>query len=451
MNRLFKLLLSISLIFLFGVCGACKRNASDDSNPGPGTDATKDSIIIEPPKAIQTLHVFIENSGSMNGYINSASDFQMAIGRCIQLMKFKYEEENIKIYYINTNVFEQTRSDGEDIYTFVQNMLSKELFTSTGNTSSSDLNDIIEKVLGYVEENNTAILISDFIYSLPSTHGVTTSLLYGCQNLTMSAFLEKTKEMKDSSLATNLVQLFSKFDGNYWHWANPTGSNYVKLNCSRPYYLCIIGTDENVKCFNKSINIEELKGYKHQFTISNKSMANASYTVFDTGYKKGNYRHDNPIAIHSIKKVKKTTNDEFELGIGIDLSNFTMSESDKLDTANYTINQGNYEIVRIEQIDILKLTNPTDKRLVIDNNCTHVIVLSCTGFPNDLSLSIKRKLPQWVTNTASTDDRRIASDTSQQSKTFGLEYFVKGVSDAYNYIATDKNNFLTINLKVATN
>ena len=42
--------------------------------------------------------------------------------------------------------------------------------------------------LDSVDENNTAILISDFIYSLPSTDGVTTALLYGCQNLTMSAF-----------------------------------------------------------------------------------------------------------------------------------------------------------------------------------------------------------------------------------------------------------------------
>ena len=63
-------------------------------------------------------------------------------------------------------------------------------------------------------------------------------------------------------------------------------------------------------------------------------MANTSYTVFDTKYKKGKYRHNNTDAIHYINKVGKTTNDEFELGIGIDLSDFTMSESDKLQIKN---------------------------------------------------------------------------------------------------------------------
>ena len=458
MNRLFNLLFSISLIFFWGVCGAsCTRKTPNNSGTETEIDAiAKDSIVIESskqiiPKTTQTLHVFIENSGSMNGYINATSDFQMAIGRTIQLMKFKYGEGNIKTYYINTKVSEKIRPNNTDIYAFVQQMLERQNFSSTGGTSSTDLNNIIKEVLNFVDENNSAILISDFIYSLPSTNGVTTNLLYGCQNLTMSAFLEKTKEMNNISLATNLVQLFSSFQGHYWHWEKPNGSNYVNLNCQRPYYICIMGTDDNVKDFNKSINIESLKGYKNQFTISNKNMANTSYTVFDTKYKKGKYRHNNTDAIHYINKVGKTTNDEFELGIGIDLSDFTMSESDKLDIANYTINQGNYQILKIEPIDTLKLANPTDKNLVRKNNCTHAIVLACTGFPNDISLSIKRELPSWVNNSSSIDDRNIAFDETEQNKTFGFYYFVEGISDAYNYLATDKNNFMTINIKVSTN
>jgi hypothetical protein len=454
MNKLFNLLFSIFLIFLLGVCGACTRNSPNNFKTEIDTNATtEDSVIIESsiqsiPKVTQTLHVFIENSGSMNGYINSISDFQMAIGRAIQLMKFKYGEDNIKTYYINTKISKKVRPEGTDLYTFVQQMLQRSHFTSSGSTASTDLNDIVKNVLDSVDENNTAILISDFIYSLPSTNGVTTNLLYGCQNLTMSAFLEKTKKMNNTLLATNLVQLFSGFQGHYWHWEKPTGNQYVNLNCQRPYYICIMGTDDNVKDFNKSINIESLKGYKNQFTISNKNMANTSYTIFDTKYKKGKYRHDNTDAIHYINKVRKTTNNEFELGIGIDLSDFTMSESDKLDIANYTINQGNYQILKIEPIDTLKLTNPTDKKLVRKNNCTHAIVLACTGFPNDISISIKRKLPSWVSNASSTDDRCIATDINEQTKTFGLSYFVAGISDAYNYLANDKQNFMTINIRV---
>lgn len=448
------------LFLLFTACVfiACARVGgsnhtvdSDTTTITVNTTVTQPTISVNPNevKPIQTLHVFIENSGSMNGYINSSSDFQMAIGRAIQLMKFKYGENNIKTYYINTRVTQKIRPEGTNLYTFVQQMLQQSQFTSSGSTASTDLNDIVKNVLDSVDENNTAVLISDFIYSLPSTHGVTTSLLYGCQNLTMSAFLQKTQALPQGvSLATNLVQLCSNFNGHYWHWERPTGSQYVNLNCTRPYYLCVLGTDCNVKDFNKSIDIISLQGYKNQFTISNKDMSDAAYTVLDTKYKVGSYRHANDSAIHSITHARKNSHNEFELGIGINLSDFSMSDSDKLDVANYTINHGNYVIKQIEQIDTTTLPNPTDKILVRKNHCTHAIILECTGFPNDISISIKRKLPSWVSNASSTDDRCIATDTNEQTKTFGLSYFVAGISDAYNYLANDKQNFTTINIRV---
>ena len=445
------------LLIIACVCGSCTRvggsRQTDDSDTTlvvPTHLEVKQATQIQPKvSTTKTLHVFIENSGSMNGYINSASDFQMAIGRAIQLMKFKYGEDNIKTYYINTKVSERERPQGTDIYTFVQQMLEKRQFTSAGSTASTDLNDIVKKVLDSVDENNTAVLISDFIYSLPSTNGVTTALLYGCQNLTMSAFLEKTKNLPQNvSLATNLVQLYSNFNGHYWHWEKPTGNHYVNLNCARPYYLCVLGTDCNVKDFNKSIDIISLQGYRNQFTISNKDMSNAAFSVFDTKYKVGSYRHVNDSAIHCITRASKNSKGDFELGIGIDLSDFSMSESDKLDIANYTINRGNYEIKQVVLIDTTTLPNPTDKILVRNNNLTHAIILRSTGYPNDISISIKRKLPSWVSNASSVDDRCIASDTNEQNKTFGLSYFVAGISDAYNYLANDKQNFMTINIQV---
>lgn len=421
-----------------------------EQNEQPVSGSVKDlTSRIPVVKPTQKIHIFIENSGSMNGYINSASDFQMAIGRAIQLMRYKYGDDNIKTYYINTKISEAICPDGIDLYNFVQQMLQKKQFTKAGNTASTDLNNVVKNVLDSVDQNNIAILISDFIYSLHSNSGVTESLLYGCQNLTMHAFLQKTKVLPNgASLATNLVQLNSNFNGHYWHWEKPTGKHYVNLSCLRPYYMCIMGTDENVKSFNNDIAITSLKGYKNQFTISNKDVSNATYTVFDTKYKKGSYRHSNSNSIHAISNAKKNSKGEFEFGIGINLSDFSMSESDKLDLSNYQVDRGNYQILRVEKIDTTTITNPTDKKLVRKNNITHAIILSSKGFPNDVSISIKRRLPIWVKETSSIDDRNIANDNNEQGKTFGLEYFVKGISDAYNYLSQNKQDFMTINIKV---
>lgn len=451
----------IILLILFSGIGCCRdRGKAGEVSTTENSTTKYDNIVnVKTPKkgvfaTKDTLHVFIENSGSMNGYINNASDFQMAIGRAIQLMKFKYGKENIKTYYINQKVREQQIPADTDIYKFVQKMLEQCNFTTSGTgktdngTVSTDLNAIVETVLDYVDENNTAILISDFIYSLASTDGVTTSLLYDCQNLTMSAFLERAKDLPNIVLAANLIQLYSDFNGKYWHWQKPTGTGYVNLNCSRPYYMCVLGTDNNVKKFNRDISISELKGYKNQFTISNKDVSKIDYTVFDTKYKKGSYRHAKDGAIHTITNVSKNSIGQFELGIGIDLSAFSMSETDKLDPANYNVDKGNYKIDRIEVIDTNKLGSPLDKVLVRNNHCTHAIILSCTGFPNDISISIKRELPHWIRQTSSTDDRKIADDTNEQLRTFGIEYFVEGISDAYKYLAIDKDNFMRINIKV---
>lgn len=454
----------ILLFFLSLVCfPACKRvvgsegrettaNSKEESFAGRIFD--EKSVVAQLPyNTIPTIHVFIENSGSMNGYINKDSEFQMAIGRAIQLMKFKYGESNIKTYYINQNVREQKRPTGTDIYSFVRKMLEKQDFTTSGTgamdkgTISTDLNDIVKQVLSYVDIKNIVVLISDFIYSLSSTEGTTTSLLYDCQNLTMSAFLEKTKDLK-SPLATNLIQLYSNFNGKYWHWKHPIGDKYVMLNCSRPYYICVLGTDDNVKAFNRDINISGLKGYKNQFTISNKDVSHANYTVFDTKYKKGIYRHRNEKCIHSLEKASKNSVGVFEFGIGIDLSDFSMSETDKLDTTNYKVERGDYKINRVEVIDTTKLSTPLDKKLVKDNHCTHAIILSCIGFPNDVSISIKRELPLWIRQVSSTDDRSIATDLNEQLRTFGIAYFIEGISDAYKYLACDNNNFMTINITI---
>lgn len=412
------------------------------------------------PKPLQTLHVFIENSGSMNGYINRDSEFQMAIGRAIQLMRHVYDDSNIKTYYINQKVREQKCPNNENLYNFVKKMLEVRSFTTSGTyqadrgTTSTNLNEIVKLVLDSVDENNTAILISDFIYSLASTNGETENLLGDCQNLTMYAFLQKTRQLPNSvPLAANLVQLYSKFDGKYWHWEKPTGDGYVRLNCLRPYYMCVLGTDENVRKFNEEIDVTELQGYSNQFTISNKDVSKANYTVMDTKYKKGSYRHNTKpdMPIHAIYRATAGNNNEFGLGIAIDLSDFSMSESDKLDIANYNVETGNYRIDRVEVIDTTKLTNPKDLKLVRDYHCTHVIVVSATGFPNNFSISIKRDLPTWVHLSSSIDDRRIASDQAEQRKTFGLAYFVEGISDAYKYLASNQRNFMTINVTVQSN
>lgn len=457
MNRIYTMLLIVPLLVSCTRAGSGRSMSTSKASMPEKSMAEVINVTVpqEKKNVKQTVHVFIENSGSMNGYINEASDFQMAIGRAIVLMDTKGEYfSDIKVYYVNSAIKERVCGEDNDLYNFVQKMLERNEFTTSGTgkadpgTQATDLNEIVKLILDYVDEENTAILISDCIYSLNSNKGVTTSLLFDCQNLTMKAFLNKVKPFpKNVSLATNFIQFESNFRGKYWTWKEPTGDKFKSLKCPRPYYMCVIGTDENVQIFNQRVRTEELVGYKNQYTISNKDVSNSNYTVLDAKYRIGQFRHNKDNAIHELKRVTKTSVGRFGFAIAIDLSQFTMSESDKCDKNNYVIESENYKIETIEAIDTTSLS-PLDRKLVRENHCTHLIALNCEGFPTDLRMSVKRSVPRWIKESSSTDDTSIDSCEDEQKKTFGIEYFVNGIFDAYMDIAKDKENFMTIFVKI---
>lgn len=460
MKRLLQLSI-ISLCAAFSICSCTRVEKSTEQQENNLVTTTETESFVtrreDVVEGTQIVHVFIENSGSMNGYINETSDFQEAIGNALAKMQMKPCFSEIKAYYVNQKIHATPEiNESTELYKFVQKMLQKEEFTTSGThkvdpgRSTSDLNKIIGKILNdtavnYVDENNTAILISDCIYSLDNNNQ---SSLSGCKNLTMLEFGKKVKKNPNLSLATNIIQLTSKFKGKYWTWDKPTGNQYVNLNCQRPYYMCVIGTDANVRQFNKSINISELEGYKNQYTISNNEVSNSAFTVLESKYRVGLFRHNKGTTIHEINKVSCNSNGQFGFSIGVDLSHFTMSESDKIDESNYKITCGDYTLESIEAVDLKKITSPTDCQLLKDNNCTHIITVSCSGFPTDLTIDIKRTVPSWIKESSSDDDRRILSSNDEQMKTYGIEYFVRGISDAYLEMARDAENFMTINVKV---
>ena len=44
---------------------------------------------------------------------------------------------------------------------------------------------------------------------------------------------------------------------------------------------------------------------------------------------------------------------------------------------------------------------------------------------------MKRQLPDWIVSCSSENDTHIDKDINEQSKTFGLLYFVNGIKESY--------------------
>lgn len=456
-SSFFKTIIPICVcLLLIGCSNSRNRHSNSPDSPAPKVDVPLDSPGMsfdgddgddvfydsETGKADYPIKInlFIENSASMNGFINDASDFQNAILALTSKLKNSYGKGNLNLGFINANVVPRL---GEDPYQVVNNMLVRSNFTSAGSTSTTDLNNLIKLVLNNTDDSTLSFFISDCIYSIKGT-GTTPSLLGKCQNGTMDVFMEKMNDITDLSML--FVRMESNFKGGYWDYKHPSGTASQQLtNINRPYFLCVVGTHNNIVAFKHAIDIEELPGYGQQYYLSGKDLSQTYYTLVSKPFNTG--------AIHvnsnNLITIRKEGNIRF--AIAVNLTDFPMTEEEKTNPESYLV-EGNFIIESIEPINNRFSTNPGEKKKVIDNNCTHYIVVSPQRHPSDFSIHIKRQVPSWVAGYSSDDDTGIRNDNEEElKKTFGILYFVNGVSDAYREKSREKDYYFTMSIKVKHN
>lgn len=448
-----KLLIIISFIMLFA---GCERNSSRQR--GRSNDKTQETsefvtekenkdpavkpIATFSPDVKPTVNIYIENSGSMNGFINKTSEYQDAIQNMVVWLEYYYDTDNIKLHYINDRVIFKEKPANIPLPDFAQQMLSPVEFKSNGNGASTNLNSIIAMILNRTDDNTISILLSDNIYSISGTQTAPV-LLSECKNKTLQAFLGKSKNLKkqsQQSLSTTIIQLYSQFNGNYWDYKHPTGKASQQLNCKRPYYMCVIGVNDLISDFNNKFNVQEMNGYKNKYTLTEIENLNPKCSVLINTYKTGRFRKTDATTIReaSLDKHKNI----FAMAIAVDLSDIPLNDDEKCDvnlfeaTEDYVID----EIIKIEDATIA----PVDVQAT--QNCTHIIKVSTSNktIPS-YTLRMKRSLPNWVENTSSVDDTKIGTDSQEQNKTFGLAYFVNGIKEAYDKGA---DNYFEINIIV---
>lgn len=455
MKRLIFILAVIAMIFPGSSCS--RRSRGVDSIGGDSAIQTENSDRFDQPnpsgvavspavpaKKPSTIKVFIENSGSMNGYINSSSEFQSAIQKMAVLLSNYYGADRIQLNYINTAIYNKPISSDSPISGVIEDMLSLNKFAGSGSGSHSDtnLNDIIHMVLDETDSDCVSILISDFLYSVGSGDQ-TPVMLASCQNSTMEHFLTKSSQIP--SMSTLIIQLSSSFQGKYWDYTNHRHNLY----CERPYFVCVIGTASHIADFNSHIKVDEMEGFKEKLLLSSINLRGSNYSVLSATNRKGRYVTSGSQK-REIDRVELSTHgNEFQFPIGMDLSDFPLTETEKLNLSNYCVEKGNYEVINVSTINPVFIKDPSDKSLIESRKLTHLLTLRLSKLPiSDCQVKIKMELPQWVKDDSSSDDRNIETDASEQSRTFGIYYFINGIFDAYSEVSNGENGYLIMDIKI---
>lgn len=426
----------------------------DGSKEGKNETSIRETNLQKKP----VVNVYIENSGSMDGFVNGLTQFKDAIGKMLVDLKYYYGDKNVHVYYIGNdrneqlcvkNAFETDIADFANSIDLSWRRASRDEQGQKLRGNNTNLNNIFKRILEDTQDSTLTVLFSDCIYSIGE--GETVNMLDFEKRMTYNAFLTKSKQNKDKDLeelSTTIVKMWSKFDGEYYPFTGDR--NHFHVNNNLAYYICVIGNQDILSDFNKNIELTKLNGYDNKYVISRSVSDNLYYSILPTSFKNGRFKTQRSCStseyIHGIEDVEKPRNGSFTFAIAIDMHGIDVEEDYKTDIKNYYVSEVNLrirDIVPVVRNDI----NPTDWVKIRNGNPSHIMILEATTMNlSDFTIEFKKQVPGWI------DDSNIMDDTNANcllgGKSFGLKYWIEGIAEAYEKIYPEEKNYYKIDIKI---
>lgn len=361
-----------------------------------------------------TVNFYLENSGSMFGYITTGNDFDRSLSSLLTQMKVSGYTDNLNLFYINSEIFKQN----VDIPTFIKDMAHPTKFK--GKLESSDMCHLFNTITDNVDNNSVSIMVSDCIFS-PGK--VDAKKFIGAEKDCIT--LKLHEQMKNRDLAFVVYRMMSNFNGVYYDCKD----SKTTINNERPYFIWIIGTKENIAEFNRKGIKDKIEGNLENTYTMFKSKDEVPYAV-QTGSSIGSFERKNPITI--IKAKPDNSSGKLTFSVAVDFSSLLVDDAYLTNPKNYTIKNPNYSI------EIKKKKN---------QNYTHEIKITTSSkyiTATDLSIRLNNVIPNWIEQYSDDTCTHINSE-GMMEKTYGLKQLVDGIYSAFNF----KNDVLSeININI---
>lgn len=417
---------------------------------------------IKTVKVNPKVNVYIENSGSMDGFVKGITEFKDAIGKLLAKLKYYYDEENVQIYFIRNdrakskkdletiNVIKACETDIIDFAKAIDLSWKEDMKRRGHNTN---LNNIFKEILNRTDDKTISVLFSDCIYSIGS--GGVEALLSHEKWTTYDAFLTHSKKNK-GCLATTIIKMKSDFDGKYYPYTGD--GNAFLYKGELPYYICVLANQAIMADFNKNIKLGkgEIDGYDNKYILAHSESANLYYSILMATENKGRFKPQRQCSslsyVHGIEdidlKPNKRTSAPFSFAVALDMKKIDVEEDYLLDTRNYVLTEDNFKVVRVEEIDKNSI-NANDWQRIKDGNPTHYIVLEAKDmrWTNvELGIALKKQEPGWIEDCNILDDTQASK--LEGGKSFGLKFWIHGISEAYEEIYPEDKNYYQVSINI---
>lgn len=383
-----------------------------------------------------TIKVYVENSGSMDGYVKGVTDFENAVYSYLsdlQLADLGQKDSasfknRLELNYINS----KSLAYKSDVEEFIKNLEPYTFKIRGGNRNTSDMSVMLDTILRKMESpNDVSVFISDCIFSpgkkYKSQDNADEYLV--AQQIGIRNHLAEYLQ-KDPDLAVVVLRLMSQFDGYYYNKFDDR--TYIEDN--RPFYICLLGNKLQLKRIMDKVDMHRIKGSG----VQNIFMISRLDTHFDYGIvMQDGYTIDkeNPkTTVKNAKVEKKGGVSRFQLAINVNFSECLLEDDYLLNAANYSVSNKAYSL------EISKNNNP-------GTTYTHVLRLNLEQpiiSKGSIKITLLNKLPSWIGQYTDEEGLDIHAPSAME-KTYGLKYLMEGIYDAYS--SDQEYGSITVNIK----
>ena len=338
-----------------------------------------------------TIKVFLENSGSMDGYMCDGSDLKDAM--YAYLSDLKLCSKSLELNYINSKIIP---FNGE-LDTYIKELNPASFRNAGGNRSNTDLGEMIKNVISNTNDTSISIFISDCILDLPAKNAQ--DFLTNCQISIKNSVISGRDSVPNFGVV--VAKLTSEFNGKYFY-PNNTVENLNEV--SRPYYMWIFGNGNIIANILDNAPLDDLRKYGFEDMISFVSQNNIPFDINNKT---------------TTSKIINPTNGYYLATIRADFRTTLQPNSIIVAPSNYTFFDSS---ISIETIQPITANN---------SEYTHFITIKIPKESKTIEEVLTFNAPgisNWVYNS---NDESGTNIKDNLSKTTGIKYLIEGIADAY--------------------
>lgn len=336
-----------------------------------------------------TVNVYIENSGSMDGYMLPESEFKNDLYSYISAINNEVKKTNLN--YLNSAVI----SIPQNPESFFGN-LNPASFKAAGlNRSHSEIVDMFKEMLKKMGKNTISIFASDCILDVDKGEDAKKYFENRRTTLrdTIARYLNKNKDF-----AVEIFSSESQFNGYLY----PYQSKPIPFNGKRPYYVWVFGPKNLIGALN--LKVSPYESFRTGGIKNSAAFADCGQMPLVLSLKG---KEGNSIMIHGKKK---------EFDILVDMSSSLLSDKQISENGSYTYADAKASVDAVGKI--------TDKQSAY----THYMHIKFNNASKPIKQIISIPMnnePEWA---QSLNDDSIGVNTK---KTYGIKYLIYAVSDVY--------------------